>query len=83
MVVTLQDMADVEELERMRAEFLAMVSHEFRMPLTSIMGSATAIMDSGTDLDPAVVTAVRCRWRSPPVRPPSSSESRPAARLGA
>ncbi len=55
MVVTLQDMADVEELERMRAEFLAMVSHELRTPLTSIMGSATAIMDSGTDLDPAVV----------------------------
>ena len=54
MVVTLQDMADVEELERMRAEFLAMVSHELRMPLTSILGSATAILDSGTDLDSAV-----------------------------
>ena len=54
-VVTLQDMADIEELERLRAEFLAMVSHELRTPLTSIMGSATAIMDSGTDLDPAVV----------------------------
>ena len=55
MVVTFQDMADVEELQRMRAEFLAMVSHELRTPLTSIMGSATAIMDSGADLDPAVV----------------------------
>ncbi len=55
MVVTFQDMADVEELQRMRAEFLATVSHELRMPLTSIMGSATAILDSGTDLDPAVV----------------------------
>ncbi len=54
-VVTLQDMADVEEMERMRAEFLAMVSHELRTPLTSIMGSATAIMRSGGDLDPAVV----------------------------
>ena len=53
MVVTLQDMADVEELERMRAEFLAMVSHELRMPLTSIMGSATALMDVSSDLDPA------------------------------
>ena len=40
MVVTLQDMAAVEELERMRAEFLAMVSHELRAPLTSIKGSA-------------------------------------------
>ena len=54
-VVTLQDMADVEEQERLRAEFLGMVSHELRTPLTSIMGSASAIMRSGTDLDPAVV----------------------------
>ena len=55
MVVTMQDMAHVEEQERLRAEFLAMVSHELRTPLTSIMGSATAIMQSGQDLDPAVV----------------------------
>ena len=54
MIVTLQDMSAVEELERLRAEFLAMVSHELRLPLTSIKGSATTIMDSGTDLDPAV-----------------------------
>ena len=54
MVVAMQDMAAVEEQERLRAEFLAMVSHELRIPLTSIMGSATAIMDSGSDLDPAV-----------------------------
>ena len=54
-VVTLQDMADVQELERLRADFLAMVSHELRTPLTSIKGSASTIMDSGTDLDPAVV----------------------------
>ena len=55
MVVTLQDMADVEEQERLRVEFLATVSHEMRTPLTSIMGSAGAIMASGEDLDPAVV----------------------------
>ena len=54
-VVTIQDMADVEEQERMRAEFLAMVSHELRTPLTSIKGSAATIMDSGADLDPTVV----------------------------
>ena len=54
-VVTMQDMAAVEELERLRAEFLAMVSHELRVPLTSIMGSASALADTGTDLDPAVV----------------------------
>ena len=55
MVVTMQDMADVEELERMRAEFLAMVSHELRVPLTSIKGSAATVLDSAADLDPAVV----------------------------
>ena len=55
MVVTLQDMADVEDLERMRAEFLAMISHELRAPLTSIKGSASTVLDSSTDLDPAVV----------------------------
>jgi len=54
-VVTLQDMADVEELERLRAEFLAMVSHELRAPLTSIKGSAATVLDSSSELDPAVV----------------------------
>ena len=54
-VVTMQDMADVEEQERMRAEFLAMVSHELRAPLATIKGSASTVLDSATDLDPAVV----------------------------
>ena len=39
-VVTLQDLAPLREVERMRAEFLGMVSHELRAPLTSIKGSA-------------------------------------------
>ena len=55
MVVTLQDMAAVEELERLRAEFLAMVSHELRAPLTSIKGSASTVLGSSADLDPLVV----------------------------
>ena len=54
-VVTLQDMADVEELERLRAEFLGMVSHELRAPLTSIKGSAATVLNSPADMDPAVV----------------------------
>ena len=54
-VVTMQDMAEMEEMERMRADFLAMVSHELRSPLASIKGSAGAIMDGGQDLDPAVL----------------------------
>ena len=52
-IVTLQDMTDVEEQERLRAEFLAMVSHELRMPLTSVLGAATALQKAAADLDPA------------------------------
>ena len=54
-VVTLQDMTAVEEHERLRAEFLGMVSHELRAPLTSIKGSAATVLGSAIDLDPAVV----------------------------
>ena len=54
-VVTMQDMAEVQELERLRAEFLAMVSHELRAPLTSIKGSTTTVLDEATELEPAVV----------------------------
>ena len=54
-VVAMQDLAGVEELERLRAEFLAMVSHELRGPLTSIKGSAATVLESAADLDPAVV----------------------------
>ena len=52
-VVTMQDMTAVEEAERLRTEFLAMVSHELRMPLTSIRGAATSLLDAAVDLDPA------------------------------
>ena len=54
-VVTLQDMTALEELDRLRAEFLGMVSHELRAPLTSIKGSAATVLGSTADLDPAVV----------------------------
>ena len=43
MVVTLQDLAPLEELERLRVEFLGMVSHELRAPLAAIKGSARRI----------------------------------------
>ena len=45
-VVTLQDLAPLEEMERLRAEFLGMVSHELRAPLTSIIGSAATALRS-------------------------------------
>ena len=49
-VVTMQDVMAVEEQERLRAEFLAMVSHELRMLLTSIRGAATGFLDAAQDL---------------------------------
>ena len=52
-VVTLQDMTPLEEMERLRAEFLGMVSHELRTPLTSIKGSAATLTEAASELDPA------------------------------
>ena len=52
-VVTMQDLAPLEELERLRAEFLGMVSHELRAPLTSIKGSAATVLNAKPELDPA------------------------------
>ena len=52
-VVTLQDMTPMEELERLRAEFLGMVSHELRTPLAAIKGSAATLTEAASDLDPA------------------------------
>ncbi|MXW65375.1 MAG: response regulator [Bacteroidetes bacterium SB0662_bin_6] len=44
LVVTMQDLAPLEKLERLRAEFLGMVSHELRAPLASIKGSAATVL---------------------------------------
>ncbi len=52
-VVTLQDMTPLEELGRLRVDLLGVVSHELRIPLSSIRGSATALLDAATDLNPA------------------------------
>ena len=43
-VVTLQDLAPLEELDRIRAEFLGMVSHELRTPLAAIKGSTATVL---------------------------------------
>ena len=52
-VVTMQDLAPIDEIERMRTEFLGLVSHELRAPLTAIKGSAVTLLEEGADLDPA------------------------------
>ena len=43
-VITMQDLAQLQELERMRAAFLGMVSHELRAPLAAIKGSAATVL---------------------------------------
>ena len=52
-VVTLQDLSPLEELERMRAEFLGIVSHELRAPLISIKGSTATVLGASTAVDRA------------------------------
>ena len=51
-VVTLQDLAPLEEVESARTQFLGLVSHELRAPLSAIKGSAVTLLDE-TRLDSA------------------------------
>ena len=52
-VVTLQDLTPLVELERVRAEFLNMVSHELRAPLASIKGSTASVLGASPVPPPA------------------------------
>ena len=52
MVVTAQDLAPLEELDRLRTEFLNMVSHELRTPLAAIKGSTATVLGTSPVLDP-------------------------------
>ena len=53
LVVTIQDLAPFEALERSRAEFLGLVSHELRAPLAAIKGSAATALGDARDPDRA------------------------------
>ena len=52
-VVTMQDLAPLQELERQRAEFLGMVNHELRAPLAAIRGSAATLLEEAPELEAA------------------------------
>ena len=52
-VVTVQDMTPLQEVERLRAEFLGMVNDELLTPLTTIKGSTATVLGSPCPLDPA------------------------------
>ena len=54
-MATIQDITPLEELERLRTDFLGMVSHELRTPLTSIKGSAATVLGASSPLDPAEI----------------------------
>ena len=53
LVVTIQDLAPLDEIERQRTEFLGLVSHELREPLAAIRGSASTLLEDAAALDPA------------------------------
>ena len=48
-LVTLQDLTALEDLERQRSEFLGLVAHELRAPLTSIKGSTTTVLGAAPE----------------------------------
>ena len=52
-IATIQDITPLEDLERLRTEFLGMVSHELRNPLTIIKGSTATVLNSSAHVDPA------------------------------
>ena len=52
LIVTMQDLGPLEELERLRTEFLSLVSHELRTPLISIKGSTATVLGASASLDP-------------------------------
>lgn len=52
------------ETERVRNTLLASISHDFRTPLASILGSVTGILDCGERLEPAARTALLMQIKS-------------------
>ena len=50
-VVTLQDLTELEELGRLRAEFLGLVSQQLRTPLAAVRGAVATLQESGAELE--------------------------------
>ena len=51
-LITLQDMTPLEAQERLRADFLAMVSRELRAPLAAVNGAVATVLESEEELGP-------------------------------
>ena len=52
LVATMQDLAPMEQIEQMRAQFVSTVSHELRAPLMAIQGAAVALLDTSATVPP-------------------------------
>ncbi len=50
-VVVLQDISRMKDAEQLKDDFLALISHEFRTPLTAIHGGAHLLKNQGEQLD--------------------------------
>ncbi len=53
LVATIQDLEPIEEIERMRGQFVSTVSQELRAPLMAIQGAAVALLDPWASVSPA------------------------------
>lgn len=51
-LVVLSDITRIEELENIRRDFVANVSHELKTPLTSILGYVETLLDGQADTNP-------------------------------
>ena len=51
-ILVVQDTTPIEQIEKLRSEFLGIVSHELKTPLTAIKGSAATALGSRRPLDP-------------------------------
>ena len=52
-VATMQDLAPLKAMERLRSEFTGLVSHELRTPLMAIKGVTATVLGAAASLDPA------------------------------
>jgi DNA-binding response OmpR family regulator/signal transduction histidine kinase len=51
-ITVIQDMTPLDQIERLRNEFLGLVTHELKTPLTAIKGAAATILGADRPLDP-------------------------------
>ncbi|MCC6704187.1 MAG: GAF domain-containing protein [Thermomicrobiales bacterium] len=49
-----QDVTQLRAAEQIKDDFLSLVSHEFRTPLTAILGGARLLMNEGDRIDPGL-----------------------------